>query len=589
MRSDPPRRAVTLAALFAVARLSVAAAAPADALRFGDVVDVPLVELQVLATGPDGGAVTGLTRDDFRVFEDDQPVALTHFEAMLGAAAAPPPASRAKGAAAPADGLHLAIFIDEVHVGPGSRRQLLHQLSGVLADELRAEDRVLVVAYDGATRVVLPFSRDRRALRTVLSESESMSVARLVVEQERIAAMQDILLDAKGGHGWSPCLHIAEFVDSFAMREFSRVRDAVSAFRGFVDSLSGIAGRKVVIHVSDGIPLRAGAEGADYALELCGGSGGSQGQTGATEVRAFDIFGPEHRAFDSTRYDATGIWRDVAARANAGNVSLYTVQAGEPLGGGQVDASVEIGSTSVATRAAAAANQQQTLFLLADQTGGRALLGRGDVRGELAAAVDELREHYLLAYAPPAGRDGRVRRVRVEVDRPGVELRYRKVYRARTLDEEVSEQLVGRLLYGGDEAPESSGIEFGLRERVPEASMVRARFRLRVPFDELVLLDRDGRREGLFAVFLAVADRGERVSGVRKREVPITVQPSGEGTAREFVWEVEMLVRPEPLRFGLAVRDEVGGRTVFLQRTFDLAKSEIPETDGHRRGARPER
>ncbi|MCM2269761.1 MAG: hypothetical protein NDJ75_06645, partial [Thermoanaerobaculia bacterium] len=391
-----------------------------------------------------------------------------------------------------------------------------------------------------------------------------------------------------GGHGWSPCLHIAEFVDSFAMREFARVRDAVSAFRGFVDSLSGIAGRKVVIHVSDGIPLRAGAEGADYALELCGGSGGSQGQTGATEVRAFDIFGPEHRTLDATRFDATGLWRDVAARANAGNVSLYTVQAGEPLGGGSADASVEIGSASVATRAAAAANQQQSLFLLADQTGGRALLGRGDVRGELRAAVDELREHYLLAYAPPAGRDGRVRRVRVEVDRPGVELRYRKVYRARTLDEEVSEQLVGRLLYGDDEAPERSGVEFGLRERLPEGPMVRARFRLRVPFDELVLLDRDGRREGLFAVFLAVADRGERISGVRKREVPITVPRSGEA-AREFVWEVEMLVRPEPLRFGVAVRDEVGGRTVFLQQTFDLAGASVRRPTGGTGDARPER
>jgi VWFA-related protein len=564
----PPSRAPFAAAVAAALVGFPAAAAFADdeTPRFGDVLDVPLVEVEVLATDRDGRPVTDLARDEFRLFEDDRPVAITHFQPVAGAPAA------AGAAVDDEESLHLAVFVDEIHVGAASRRQLLHQLAGVLGERLRPEDRVLVVAYDGTTRVVLPFSRDRRALRAALSETESMSVARLVVEQERTAAMQDILLDAKGGHGWSPCLHIAEFVDSYAMREFARVRDAVAAFRGFVDSLSGIAGRKAVIHVSDGIPLRAGAEGADYALELCGGSGAAQAQTGATEVHAFDIFGPQHRTLDMTRYDATSLWRDVAARANAGNVSLYAVQAGEILGAVLSDAGLAEGGPTAGAKASALANHQETLFLLADETGGRALFGRGDVRAALAGAVDELRRHYELAYSPPAARDGRVRRVRVEVDRPGVELRYRRLYRARTLDEEVSEQLVGRLLYGG-EAAATEGLDFTLREAIPDPSTrVRARFRLRVPFDELTLLERDGRREGLFSVFLAVADGSERVSGVRKREVPITLPAAAEEGSREFVWEVEMLVRPEPLRFGLAVRDEVGGRTHFLQRNFDLER-----------------
>lgn len=563
----------------AVALLGVLSSGPpaeaeTELLRFGEVIDVPLVELQVLATDADGRAVAGLRREDFRVVEDDQPVELSHFEEVRDGVRSSAASERAD-ADATDEGLHLAIFVDEVHVGPGSRRLLLERLSGVLAERLRPEDRVLVVTYDGATRVVLPFSSDRRALRAALSGSEALSVARLVVEHERESALHEILLDARGDHGWSPCLHIAEYVDSFAQREFARVREAVSAFRSFVDSLSGIAGRKAVIHVSDGIPMRAGAEGADYALELCGGAGAGEGQAGATVVRSFDIFGPDHRTFDAARYDSAGLWREVAARANAGNVSLYMVQAGDPLGSGLADADLDSGTTTPATRAGAIGNAQQTLFFLADQTGGRALLGRGDSRAELAAAIDELRRHYTLGYTPPAGRDGRVRRIRVEVSRPGVELRYRKVYRARTLDEEVSEQLVGRLLYGGEETPAMPGLEFGLRDRMPEgSSMMRARFRLRVPFDELVLLDRGGRREGMFSVFLAVADRSERVTGVRKREVPITVLGGGEGEAREFVWEVEMLARPELLRFGLAVRDEVGGRTVFLQRAFDLASAE---------------
>ena len=61
-------------------------------------------------------------------------------------------------------------------------------------------------------------------------------------------------------------------------------------------------------------------------------------------------------------------------------------------------------------------------------------------------------------------------------------------------------------------------------------------------------------------------------SRIAKREVPVTLSTAGEGAATEFVWEVELLVRPEPLRFGLAVRDEVGGRTRFLQSGFDLGQ-----------------
>jgi VWFA-related protein len=546
---------------------ALAQAGPAP--RFGEVVDVPLVELELLVAGRDGAPVDDLGAAEIKVFEDGTEVALTSFERLTGAA--PPEKGTQAAPSGIAPDRYVAVFLDEVHVGPAGRRRLLADLADTLDDRLEPGDRVMVALYDGGTHVALPFSRDRQELRRVLDGAGNLSAARLVVEQERNLVLERAFWDASGESGTSPCLHMKEIVDAWLDQEHHRVRLAIAAFRQFVESLSGIEGRKTIFHVSDGIPLRPGAEAQDYAQELCSGLGVSAGQEGSNLPESPDIYDPGSRTLDDARFDTTRLWSEIAARANAGNVTIYAFQA--ELGPSRFPSSAEarVSGQLESAHSRAIANLQEPLFILAEGTGGRAALGGGDLRRELGRAIDELRGQYLLSYTPPTRAGNDLRRIRVEVARPGVAVRHRQLYRPQNLDDQIGNQLLGRLLYGEADSVSRTGFQLELGQVVEsDDDLLKARFRVGLPLNELVLAERDGGREGIFSVFLSVAAEDGGISSVRKAVVPVKVDRPAQAAKDRFVWEVEIQLRPGRQRLGVAVRDEIAGTTTFLVRSFDL-------------------
>ncbi|HVS01927.1 MAG TPA: VWA domain-containing protein [Thermoanaerobaculia bacterium] len=555
----------TGAVWLAVALLAATSAAAAEAPpAFAERIEVQLIDVEVLVTDRHGVPVTDLRREDFRVFEDGAEVPITHFSRHVAAPAGAPAAAGEEVAETPP--LHLAVFLDDVHIGPMGRQRALRQLANELGGGLRPEDRVMVAIYDGAVRVALPFTTDRKALRRVLEDETRLSVAGLLVQQERRFAVDSAYRDASSIQA---CLYMETIVANFSDIEAVRVRQAQRAFGSFVDSLRGIDGRKAVLHVSDGIPLRAGAELADYAYELCGGSGATQGQPGATDVVIMDTevdrYNPQFGGMDSARYDMTAGWRELTARANAGNVSIYTFQAGQPDGAQLSSAADALGTTSVATKARRSGGLQDTLFLLAEQTGGRASLHGSDISADVATSLVDLREYYLLSYQPVGAAGPGVRKIRVEVARPGVQVRHRRAYRPRSPDEQVADQLLARLLYGAPERAsrlslERAGEQGGEREAT-------SRLRLRVPLDSLVLSPQGELSQGLFTVFVAVGEPGGASSVVRQRTLPVQV-PTAEAAGGEYVWEVEVPLRAPRDTVAVAVRDELSGETSFLLRRF---------------------
>lgn len=543
--------------------------------RFGEVIEVPLVELELLATGRDGAPIDDLAAGEIRVFEDDVEVKLDGFERRARAAndatsrSGRPPST----SVAPGDGpdRYLAIYLDEVHVGPAGRRRLMADLAAELDRHLAPGDRAMVALYDGSTHVVLPFTHDRKALRATLEDAGALSTARLVADHERQLVLEMIFRDASGEAGNSPCLHVHAIVDGWLQQENNRVDQAIRSFRQFVESLSGIEGRKTILHVSDGIPLRPGAEAQLYAQELCSGEGVAQGQPGAHLAETRDIYDPGSRTLEDTRFDTTRLWREIVARANAGNVTIYTFQAERGPDRFPASADTRVAGQLVGAQAGAVANLQNALLVLADGTGGRAALGGDDLRVEIARALDELQGQYLLTYTPPERPGNELRRIRVEVSRPGIELRHRKLYRPQNLDEQVSHQLTGRLLYGEPNAAGTRGVRLELGEvRRRGGDLVSARFRLGVPLASLDLSETEDGRAGHFSAFIAVAGEDGGTSAVRKAVVPVRVA-NDPAAPDHFVWEVEILLRTGRQRLGVAVRDELGGTTAFVVRSFDVA------------------
>ena len=118
---------------------------------------VALVEVQCTVTAPDGTRVRGLTRDDFRVWEDGAEQKVASFDA----------------ATTPAT---IALVID---ASPSIYRELgaMRGVAQSLAKSLAPEDEVAVVAFAGETHLLLPFSRDRDLLQAALTSSQLAQVA----------------------------------------------------------------------------------------------------------------------------------------------------------------------------------------------------------------------------------------------------------------------------------------------------------------------------------------------------------------------------------------------------------------------------
>ena len=135
---------------------------------------------------------------------------------------------------------------------------------------------------------------------------------------------------------------------------------------------------------------------------------------------------------DNDRY-----FRDIIDDANRGNASFYTV---DPRGLPVFDSPIgpeppppPSVDHQILTR------RLDNLQVLANNTDGLAVVNSNDLEKGLRRMADDLTSYYLLGYySTNAKLDGRYRNIKVRVNRPGVDVRARKGYKAAT-EKEVTE------------------------------------------------------------------------------------------------------------------------------------------------------
>lgn len=573
---------------------------PRDELAgsFGEYLEVQLVNVEVFASDRQGRPVAGLTAEDFHIFEDGVEVEITNFRAPIGGPVgggemerpgqAP---ARSRDLVEDEPPLYVALFVDNVNTGPASRNRIFAQLLESLEQQLRPVDRVMVATYDGGLNIRMPFSRDRKDLLRTLREVESMTSGRLFPAQreqrmlEIIEWHQEQQFQGSSGNsrfrggGGDPCVHVGNLARQHADEVYNDVQNTIGALSDFVSSLAGIPGRKVLLHVSDGIPLIAGAEAWNYAIELCDGTGHAAGVPGSTNLEASmsgegrgNRFNPTAARSDMLQYDTTDQWQQLAAYANAQRVVFYPMFAAGlvPPNNSQMTAV----RTTIRTEMERVRNDQDTLAILADETGGEAFFNTNDFRPALAQVVDESRSSYQLAYASPHPGDGKRHKIEVEVDRPGISLRHRKSYEAKAIGDRVADGVLSTLLYGIEENPlrirvetEDDGVVVNKRSKVT--------VRVKVPLAGITLLPKEGVHTGLFTVYVAAREESGGMTPVGRRSFPVRIRDAeiDGGREREFVYEVEIELRHGRSELAVALRDEFGGETSYVTASVDTTKS----------------
>ena len=363
-----------------------------------------LVQVSVVAHDGHGQPISDLTADDFRVFDNGQEMKVEFFskESSGDLAAAPEVAGETGPGKVWSNrgtrgGLPVNITIllwDALNTRPAdqsrSRQHIIRFLS-----TMRPEDRIALYALGDELRVLHDFTSDSSSLLRAVERHGTHTGTNApantppVTEEE---TTYDPDLDA----------FLAGQDALFAsFQTQDRVLRTVDALEAIATHVASLPGRKSLVWISDSFPLQLG-----FLSNTVGNWEFSENVERA--ARALN--------------DANVAVYPVDPRGVATN--LGAVSSPGPRPGMRM-------SPNMYTPTSAGSQTTTTMEAFATLTGGVAYHDTNDLSGAIRQAMDDSRLVYTLAYTPLHGEwDGKYRKIKVEVRRSGVHLRYRSGYLA---------------------------------------------------------------------------------------------------------------------------------------------------------------
>jgi VWFA-related protein len=182
-----------------------------------------------------------------------------------------------------------------------------------------------------------------------------------------------------------------------------------------------------------------------------------------------------------------------------------------------------------------------TMKSLADQTGGLAFYNNNDIGGEVRKAMEDSRVSYMLAFYPAADDGkGKFHNIKIKVDRPGIELRYRTGYTPKPLNitgvvdnSAIEREVIGSPL-------DATGLGMTVHtETVQGAATPTVALRINLEENDVSFKFDDDRTTGMIEVLLVQYDT---------EGTPIWVETSK--VKMRLVKDMYAKVRKEGLQFG---------------------------------------
>ncbi len=343
------------------------------------------VLLDVVVADKDGHPVSGLAASDFAVTEEGEPQRLAHIEehhpmdaeelARLKAAPALPPNTFTDFTPVENTNASTVILLDALNSGLQTQMELRGQLIDTLK-HLQPGTPVAIFQIDTEMRLIQGFTSDPKVLLEAARSKRNMpSLLRPV-------------------HG-TP--------DEYRLSRFDILH---SGFQLMGRYLAGFPGRKNLIWLTGSIPQ-------PYYTDPLGGS-----------------FGMSFRDDISILGDNPD---DLTDALTLSRVAVYPIDARGLVTPPQFEASNNRGPAPNANLRfeTAQALQHIQLDMIAQATGGKAYYNSNALKEAIIGIVDNGSNYYTLAYATTNKIwDGRLRHIKVTVDRPGLRVQHRQGYYA---------------------------------------------------------------------------------------------------------------------------------------------------------------
>jgi VWFA-related protein len=470
---------------------------------FGEEVEVTVVNVDVYVRDRKGRPVEGLTADDFRLTQDGVEMPISNFAAFTGTGEGPSDGRENPDAAVlaavpsghTARPVSIVLYIDNVNLLALQRNRVLNRVRTFVEENLAPPVQMMVVSSQPSLAVRQPYTDDPGAVIAALDAVATESAGRFARDRDRreiLVWMEELASDARRD--------APEFLDAvpmqvvkvqvqaqilaFVEQESDILEDSLITLHEVLRLTSDREGRKVVIHVSNGLPMTPGL-GLLHEFEA--------------------VFRDSSIYSRIARQSFAAEFRNFVAAANGQGVSLYAIDASglAPLEGfGADDRYVpEAMASSVSMK-----NLQESLSFMADGTGGLAVLNTNGVSGGLHRVRDDLVSYYSLGYQIVLSGEDLQHRIRVELPgRPKTRVRYREWFVEKSPLTQMRERVLTTLIR--DPGHNAMGVVLSALEATSKPDRRRdLRLKVSIPLASLTLRPEGSSRVGEIQVVVGLRD-----------------------------------------------------------------------------------
>ncbi len=372
-----------------------------------------LITTDVIVRNSRGQFVADLKKDDFEVYEDGVrqniiSFVLTHGGRIFNVAAPPPPPPQ-EGIILPpprptndAAGRIFVIFVDDLHMDFRNTGRI-KDLFKKIANELIHEGDMFCIVSTGPSSIAIDMTYDRKRLDEAYKKISGAGLS-----------PKEILDTPEGQEGPPEVRYRANVAFSTAYDLMGQLEQVHNRRKAFVYVSNGYdfdpfpETRKKVEKERWGIPQRGNSDD---------GSGDSN-----TNDEYTNPFSSTKNVFSFA--DLAAQLSELTRAANRANATIYTIDPRGLVGGPDLDENLDMVDWQNHVR-----QTQDTLRVLAELTGGYAVVNQNDFRKALQRIDNETSDYYVVGYYSnnPDPRK-RTRRIDVKVSREGLNVHHRTSY-----------------------------------------------------------------------------------------------------------------------------------------------------------------
>lgn len=487
--------------------------------QYGETIEVRVVNLDVVVNDRDGNPVTGLTRDDFEIYENGKKKEITNFlevDERIKTADAKTPSPRASR-------LNFVFFIDNTTLHPFNRNKVLGAMRSFVEQNMRDGDLATVVTWNPGLKQDLGMTGERAKVLDTINAIQTKSglATTLEADKERTRdSLRQLTVDMQlaphegsmvstGDSGSKvpkpPYSSALGIVNQFAEIQMGALQSKSDGFKNVIAGVRGLEGRKALIFLTESFSMDAARQMYEFLDSI---------------KNAFDDGATQNPRNEILHYSDETLIASITSAANSAGVTLYPISATGMSGG------IDLPSVTDNTRANSSQQKSpgiapdQSLHELASVTGGLAVTGTNDFLRGFNRIANDLTVYYSIGYRGEAPSKDATRSQTVKVKRPGLVARNRESFAVKTGKTEVAEAVSANMFAISQNNQMGIIVKAGARTETAD-DKVSVPIDVTIPISALTLTPQGTELAGRFTVLTGFTRADGSSSPVKKSEYPI--------------------------------------------------------------------